>query len=789
MKQRILILACLFIMSLLITTKLNAQIGKPIRGVVLDNASGETLPAVTIVVLNTDPLKGVTSDTNGNFSINELRVGRYDIQATFIGYEPMIFREIVVSSGKETFLTIPLTEEVNQLQEVIVRPTVNKQEPLNTTATASARMLSTEEANRYAGGFDDPARLVSSFAGVAGNISSNGIAIRGNSPQFLQWRLEGVEIPNPTHFPDITGVGGGILTALSSQVLDNSDFFTGAFPSEYGNALSGVFDMQLRNGNRWDYEHSIQVGTLGIDLSSEGPFKKGGQASYLFNYRYATMALADDLFPGLLGNAAGMRYQDLSFKLNFPTKRAGTFSVWGIGTIDRFGEAMEKDTMKWEYDHDSMEAVFKQKMAAGGISHRITLGKSAYLKTSLAATYTQNQITGDHLNPETDIFTPLMNMKGNNWNLIFKSLLNKKFSARHMNRIGVTVTRLSYDIDYRMSPTFPKANSPIRTFAESDGNTFLLSAFSNSTFRLSNDVTVNTGLHGQYFLLNKNWTVEPRAGIKWQALPKHSFGLAYGMHSRHEKLDYYFVTTPETGNELVNKNLDFAKAHHIVLSYDWSVSENMHFKVEPYFQYLYDIPVARDSSFSIINYTDFYLDIPLVNEGKDINYGIDLTLERYLNRGYYYLITASLFESRYTGGDGVWRDTRLNRNFLLNVLGGKEWMLGKRHQNVLGVNISASFMGGERYTPVDKQASNAAEDAILIESRAYEKQLNPALVTNLTISYKINKRSTAHQFAAKLINATGYKEFEGQYFNIKTREVDMSRSSVVMPNISYKFEF
>lgn len=370
MKRSILLIIFAFTLSLI---NAGAQTGKPIRGIVVDDASGETLPTVAITVLDSNPLIGTTTDTDGNFVISGLLVGRYNLQVTFMGYEPMVYRDILVSSGKETFLTIRLKEEVTQLQEVVIRPTVNKQEPLNSTATASARMLSTEEAARYAGGFDDPARLVSSFAGVAGNVSSNGIAIRGNSPQFLQWRLEGVEIPNPTHFSDITGVGGGILTALSSQVLDNSDFFTGAFPAEYSNALSGVFDMQMRNGNRWDYEHSLQVGTLGIDLSSEGPLKKGGQASYLFNYRYATMALADDLFPGLLGDASGMRYQDLSFKFNFPTKRAGTFSLWGIGIIDRFSEELEENIEEWETDKDDMDAVYKQKMAAGGVGHRIAL--------------------------------------------------------------------------------------------------------------------------------------------------------------------------------------------------------------------------------------------------------------------------------------------------------------------------------------------------------------------------------------------------------------------------------
>ena len=767
-----------------------AQTGKSLRGVVVDNASGETLPAVSIMVLNTDPLVGTTSDTDGKFNIDGLPVGRYDIKATFMGYEPSIFREIVISSGKETILTIPMKEDVNELQEVVVRPHINKQEPLNTTATASARMLSTEEANRYAGGFDDPARLVSSFAGVAGNVSSNGIAIRGNSPQFLQWRLEGVEIPNPTHFTDITGVGGGILTALSSQVLDNSDFFTGAFPAEYGNALSGVFDMKLRNGNSWNHEHTVQLGTLGIDVSSEGPLKKGSKASYLFNYRYATMALAGDLFPDLLGNAAGMRYQDLSFKFNFPTKNAGTFSVWGIGILDRFANEREEDITEWKYNQDASDAHFKQKMGAGGIGHKINLGSSAYINSSLAATYTDNHIYSDYLEPEKDNrITRVMDMKGTNWNLTFKSYLNKKFSAKHMNRTGVTATRLAYDMDYNITPNFPLPDAPIANFAKSDGSTYLLSAFSHSTFRLNNTVTLNAGLYGQYFLLNKHWTIEPRLGVKWQAHPQHSFGLAYGMHSRHEKLDYYFVNTPESQGKSVNKDLDFAKAQHIVLSYDWSTSDNTHLKIEPYFQYLYDVPVAQDSSFSIINHSDWYLDIPLVNKGKGINYGIDITFERYLNQGYYYLLTGSLFESRYKGGDGRWHNTRLNRNFLINALGGKEWMLGKRKQNVLSVNVSASLQGGDRYTPEDKIASAIKEDVVYIDSKAYEKQVSPALVTNFTVSYKMNKKNTAHQFAIKIINANGYEEYEGQYFNLKKKEVEVSKYSVVIPNVSYKIEF
>jgi len=274
-----------------------------IRGTVIDNASNVPLPFVNIVIQNTN--KGTFSDSSGNFILQNISVGRYNIQVSMMGYEPFILKEIQVTSGKEVFLNISLKENITSLAEVVVKPKVNKEQPLNSTATVSAKMLSVEEAKRYAGGFDDPARLVSAFAGVSSNVSNNAIIVRGNSPQALQWKLEGVEIPNPNHFADLSAFGGGGLTALSSQLLANSDFFSCAMPAEYGNALSGVFDIFMRKGNNKKAEHTIQVGLLGLDVASEGPFKKEGKSSYLFNYRYSTLALLEPLLPE---NAGGTKY-------------------------------------------------------------------------------------------------------------------------------------------------------------------------------------------------------------------------------------------------------------------------------------------------------------------------------------------------------------------------------------------------------------------------------------------------------------------------------------------------
>ncbi len=767
-----------------------AILTQTIRGKVVDAQTSRPIEFASIVLVD-NPAQGATTDSLGHFYLPGVLLGRHDFLVNFIGYKPFILKEILVTSSKEVFLDVSLQENTVALREVIVTPQINKQQPLNLMTTNSARMFSVEEANRYAGGFDDPARLVTAFAGVAGGMQSNAISVRGNSPQFLQWRLEGVEAVNPTHYPDITGAGGGVFTALSSHVLGNSDFLTGAFPAEYGNALAGVFDMQLRNGNNQQYEHTAKIGTLGVEFGSEGPFKKGGKASYIFNYRYSTMALASDLLndEDIAREVGGMRYQDLSFKLNFPTKHAGTFSVWGVGVIDHFIQSAPKDTADWGNTYE-VPANFRQNKAAGGVGHKIFVGEKSYLKSALVANYTQNKITGECFTTDWNA-TPVVDMRNTNWNVTFNSFLNTKLSAAHTNRTGINVTGLFYDLNYWLIPdiyNYPPGD--MVNYAKGKGNSMAYSAFTQSALQLTSSLTANVGLHGTYFQLNEKAVIEPRAGIRWQAFREHAFGLAYGKHSRRENLDYYFVETPPPGSgQFPNKRLDFAKAHHLVLSYDWVISEHIRLKVEPYYQYLYHIPVEENSTMSIINYRDWFMTTPLVSQGKGKNYGIDLTLERYLHKGYYYLFTASLLESRYKGGDGVWRNTRFNRNYIFNALGGKEWKVGKQKQNMLSLNLRFTLQGGERYIPVDEAASINEQKIVYDYSRAYEPQ-NPAeFLTHFTFNYKINRQKISHEFSVQMINVTGSKEYSGHYLDLRTGKLEQNIGTIMLPNISYKIEF
>ncbi|MFH1000227.1 MAG: carboxypeptidase-like regulatory domain-containing protein, partial [Bacteroidota bacterium] len=435
-----------------------------VRGVVFDAESNVPLIGATIAILETNPLQGTATDAIGRFKISEVQVGRYNILVSYIGYNPYVASEVVVGSGKEVVLNIGLKESVNELQQVMVKAFSNKNEPINSMATLSAKQINMEEANRYAGGFDDPARLVSSLAGVASTIGNNGIVIRGNSPKGLLWRMEGVQIPNPNHFADYISLGGGAVTALSSQTMATSDFFTGAFPAEYGNALSGVFDINLRTGNTEKREQVFQAGLVGIDYSAEGPFKKEGRSSYLFNYRYSTLGLLAPILPKEMGK---LTYQDLSFKLNFPTK-AGIFSVWGIGAYDFQGKKALKDSTKWENSDNRKSFETRLTMGAIGLNYKKIIGTNTYLQTSLAATESSLDWMQKRYGEEMDL-QPKRSIKDYKKKFTFSGLLNHKFNARHTNKTGFNVDRLMYDIDIRNAEDY---GEPVKTYASEKNGSY-----------------------------------------------------------------------------------------------------------------------------------------------------------------------------------------------------------------------------------------------------------------------------------------------------------------------------
>ena len=782
MFKKILFLLILF--TLIIYSSANAsRLTQVVKGRVVDQQTKVGLICANVVIYGTS--MGAATDMDGYFRILKVPVGRHSIKVMYMGYKSRIIPEILVGSAKEIVLMIELEEDVIKGQEIVVTPKVEKNKPINTMTTVSARSFSVEETQRYAGGFDDPARLASSFAGVTyGNAQDNAIIIRGNAPKGLLWRLEGIEIPNPNHFPDGNVLGGGLFTIFSNQVLANSDFLTGAFPAEYGNALSGVFDMKLRNGNRDVREWTFQAGLMGIDFSAEGPFTKNSNASYLMNYRYSTIGLLTDL--NVIDTEQKLKYQDLSFKLNFPTRNAGTFSLWGIGSMDQINEIEEIDSTKWEHEWDRLKYDSEFRVGAFGLNHKYILGNSTFINSTIAMTAEDIIYDLERLD-DNGILRKNEFIDSFNGRTTVTSILNHKFSPRLSNKTGIVWNYLFYDM--KLQSTIDNDPETFQTFVEENGNSQLFQVFTQTQLKITNDLKLNAGIHAEYFLLNKNYSIEPRVGINWNIHPHHMISFGYGRHSQLENIRYYLAQREtESGIEIPNKNLNFTHADHFIFGYDFQITKHSRLKIEPYYQYLYDVPVRKNDQFSFINLKDErYINDPLVNEGTGTNIGIDLTLERFLNNNYYYLITASIFDSKYKGGDGVERNSRYNRNYVFNGLFGKEFNV--KNNNIFGINGRFTYMGGERISPVLRDASLSARKAIYDESRAFAESLNESVYLDITTTYRINHRNVAHIFALQVKNVLGSPNDYGYVYNYKDKDLKRDKMVIVLPSISYKIEF
>ena len=754
------------------------EIVQTIRGVVVDKDSQMTLPGAQLIIAGTDPPVGTVTDANGQFSFGKLLVGRYNIIIRYVGYETRTIPNVLLTSGKETVLKIELTESVVSLNEVVVSANENKSEAINQMATVSVMKFNVEEMDHYAGTFNDAARTVSSYAGVASSPSgTNDIIIRGNSPRGLEWRLEGIAIPNPNHFAEEGSSSGGI-SILNGSVLANSDFFTGAFPAEYGNAYSGVFDMSLRTGNNQTREYSIQAGFLGLDATLEGPFKKSNPSSYLVNYRFSTLTMFRLMGINLAGDA-NPDFTDLTFNIKTPTEHAGTFSFFGIG-------GMSKVTNEQTHFKDD----YTTGMWVTGVKNNYFINKTTYLTTIFAYTGSVNKWDYQTQDTNNEFTSKAID------NFIYQTpkislLINKKFSARNVLKGGFDGTFIRYDLT---SDRYDYDIDKLVTQVYQTGSTTLLQGWIDWKHRFNKKLTLISGLHSMYLVLNGHYTIEPRLGLKWSFRPTQSLNFGFGLHSRMESLSTYFAQqTMADGLPVIpNKDLDFTKAVHFVAGYENMLRENLFFKVEMYYQHLYDVPVENSdtSSFSILNSNFGYTDRDLVNKGTGRNVGVEFTLEKYFSQNYYFLITTSLFDSKYKAMDGVERNTRFNSQYILNVLGGKDFILGKgQRKRTLSFNLRGTWAGGQWSTPIDPERSEKEGTTVRIEDQAFSQQWPDFLRIDFKVSMSRNRKRATHTLELDIQNITNQLNVINDYYDPYSGDIKTVKQMGIVPILNYRVNF
>ena len=756
-----------------------------VKGNIYDVESNTPLISATVLIMGINPAIGSVTDLDGNFKLEKVPIGRHSIKVSYVGYESVIISEILVTTGKEVIVNVGLKQSITQMEEITVTPIFQKDKPINSMASVSARSFSVEETRRYAGGADDPARMVSAFAGVTvGNIQDNGIIVRGNSPKGVGWYLEGIEVMNPNHFTGMNVAGGGGVTIFSSQMLANSDFFTGAFPAEYGNAVAGIFDINLRSGNSDEREHTFQIGTMGIDFSSEGPIKKGSGATYLFNYRYSTLGLL--LKWGIIPLDEFVSYQDLSFKIIVPTKSLGTFSLWAVGGYDEDHTTKLKDSSQWKTFWDRRKINLKMGMGAIGLTNKYQINQKTNLNTTLAATGNSYSYGASNLDANFQSFT-MYDLNESESSLILSSYINHKFNAQHTLKTGLNVHLLYYNIDNKGATSMFIASTFQQLTKEND-NSRLYEYYIQYKYDITADLSLNVGVNANYFAVNKSSSIDPRAGLKWQFIPHHTINFGYGKHSQRESLKFYFIRQNINGETVFpNKKLKLTQSEHYVFGYDWLINDNLRLKVEPYYQYLYNVPGKPMSSYSMINFKqDFSFSDSLISTNLGRNIGVDFTFERFLANNFYYLITSSIFKSIYRGDDGVWRNSRYNKGIAVNILFGKEFFLS--NNRILGLNGRFNYIAGERYSPIDEAKSIQINDAGFDESKAFSEQLPSVAYLNITITYRTNKPKYSDIWAIQILNTLGAPQYQF-VFNYRTMKVERQSLSVIVPVISYKIEF
>lgn len=765
------------LLSFLTITLLSfAQPTQNVRGRVLDAETFSPLSPATVKLFTNDSTKifGAISEDDGTFFIANVPVGKHRVVATFMGYDDKTLT-IDVNSGKETILEILVAESFLKKTDEVVVTARKTGEVLNELGFISARQFSVEETDRYPGSRSDPARMASNFAGVQGaDDSRNDIIVRGNSPLGVVWRVEGIDIPNPSHFA-ISGSTGGPVTILNNKILGNSDFFMSAFPAEYGNSTAAVFDLKLRNGNNKNHEFTGQFGFLGTELLAEGPM--GKNSSYLVMGRYSTLSLFKSI--GIkIGTDAVPTYGDAAFKFNWRLKNGGNLSFFGIGGKSKIEILIseQKEFSSEMYGEGDRDQYFGTTMAVTGLNYKKSLSEKTFLTTTLAYSYEEQKSQHFYLlrhldtldkgsSNETyrisiDSIYPMMGYKFAIHRVSHNLAVTHKFNTRHLIKAG-----LNTDVMYAI-----QSDSVLRLVTDSvflnrwnfKGASVLIQPFVQWKWRATENMDVTAGVHAQYYSLSNSFSgVEPRLGWRLRMKKNQALFAGAGMHSQTQPIyTYTYHQFDADGNKVYhNKNMDFTKSIHTGIGYEVSIGKSWNVKTEAYYQHLYNLPVSvTPSHYSLINmgsgFQRFFPD-SIQNTGTGTNYGIELTVQKFFDKSFFVLVTASLYDSKYIGSDGIERNTSYNGNYVFNVLSGKEFKLGEKQSISLG--LKATYAGGQRYGYVDIAESQTYHELIFKSEGFNTRRFRNYFRLDLKVNWKYNAKKTTHEIGLDLVNILNTK--------------------------------
>lgn len=753
-----------------------------IHGVVLDKITQTPLAGATVDLPDITPPYGATCDAGGRFSIPYLAPGRYQVRARYLGYEAAVLPDVLVSNGKDADVQLELEESATAVAMVTITGT-KKDKPVNRLAKVSAVALNPESVSRFSGGRSNIARMAANYAGVgATDDYQNQIVVRGNSPVGLLWRLEGIPIPCPGHLSTY-GNTGGSFNALNPNILAQSDFLAGAWPAEYGNTTAGVMDINFRSGNKEKYEFMGQLGGWsGVEASAEGPVFRKQNGSFLIGYRYSFV----DLFRQLgvkFGGRFVPQYQDLNWKLDFGRNRHQFvfFGLTGNNHILVKGAEIDPDQ---PFNSPREDSELGGGFLTVGFRHQWLIDSVSYLKTTLA--YCGSKLDGQTWNLDSLYRpSPQSDDRNRDGSLRFSVLYQRKFTKQITLRGGMLLQGMQLKTRLLVldeSGMFV----PLRDY---NGQLGLIEAFAQMQYKVKKRYSVNIGLHSQHLSLTGATSFEPRAALKFKLPQDNDLTFAYGYHAQAAPLQALFFSLPDGSRG--NPGLDFIFSHQGVISWVKKWDNDWRSRVEAYYQALSHIPVHRQADgYSLANIGAGFDDGDLSNlesNGAGRNYGLEITLSKSYRSGFYALFTASLFESKYRGSDGVWRNTAFNTRYIVNGLIGKEFPLKKRL--VLTFDGKVGTSGGRWYTPILLDQSVAAMQELHDETNPYSMQYPAFFRLDIKAGVRLNLDRATHHLFLDFTNVTNRDNvFAYRYFRGSDR-VSTQYQLGITPDFVYRVNF
>lgn len=767
-----------------------------ITGVVIDKATQQPLIGATVFIKiesDNNRMIGSTTDIEGRFLLDGVPVGRYFINCSYVGYHPWVSAYQEVTSGRKLDMRIELDESVTFGDSIVVRAPRVASEASNEYGLVSARSFTPEETQRFAGSINDPGRMALSLPGaqISTQDNENTIVVRANSPIGLIWRLEGVEIPNPNHFAEAGSSGGGI-SALSIYVLGASDFFTGAFPAEYGNALSGIMDLKFRKGNRDDREFRVQAGLIGLEFASEGPLSKSKKnASYLFNYRYSTLGILSKMGINVVNPLTSNTFQDLSFNLYFPLNKKSHLTFFGFGGTSAEKKNFQEDQTQWESFNEVYTYDLYTNLGVTGLTYTYLIDDKSYLTGTLSVGANDIKSTDDTVSYSLDKFN-IRNERYRNGRVSTAWSYNTRLGKVMNLKAGFQAAQLFYNV-YRND--YDNVIDDLRVQMDGKGNAVLLQPYAVMRAQVTPSILLQGGINTLYFNYTNEFKVEPRLGAQFQ-FPSGSVNVAYGLHSQILPFQTYEAVTTDslTGANPTKPNTELSmwRAHHVAINITKAFAGQVRLKVEPYYQYLFDVPVSLQSwnTYSLINQDRNFFADSLSNAGTGYNAGVEVTLEKAFSNRLFFLLSGAVYDSRYktnNGGVDKYYNTKYNSNFNSALTFGKEWELKKGKRIEAGGRVLWS--GGMRYTPFDTEKSIEAGRAVYIQSQAYEEQNKNYFRVDARIALRKNATKFSWKLSLDIQNLTNYQNPQRPYYDRWTGTQGFGYNTSIIPVISYTIDF